>query len=66
MRDMATYKILPGTNRGDFDIAIVGSDGSRQTMLGFKTYAAAEAWIAEDEQRTNAALQSDFRMQWRF
>ena len=44
---MATYTISPGTDRGCFNVAIVGNDGVRQTMLGFKSYAAAEAWVAE-------------------
>ena len=63
---MATYMISPGTEHGDFDVAIVGNDGARQTMLGFKTYAAAAAWVAEDEQRANEEIQSSSRMQWRF
>jgi hypothetical protein len=33
----------------------VGSNGARQTILGFDTEAAARAWIAQDEQLTNAA-----------
>lgn len=66
MSSMATYTISPGTERGDFDVAVVGNDGSRQTMLGFKTYAAAAAWVVEDEQRANEEIQSGFRTQWRF
>ena len=64
--EMATYTISPGTEHGGFDVAIVGSDGTRQTMLGFKTRAAAEAWIAKDARRANEEMQSSFRMQWRF
>jgi hypothetical protein len=63
---MATYTIASETERGSFDVAIVGDDGARQTMLGFKTYAAAETWAAEDERRSNEEVQSNFRMQWRF
>ncbi len=63
---MATYTISSETERGSFDVAIVGNDGARQTVQGFKTYAAAEAWIAEDERRANDEIQSNFRMQWRF
>ena len=63
---MATYTISPRTEHGGFDVAIVGRDGTRQTMLGFKTHAAAEAWIAEDARRANEEIQSSFRMQWRF
>ena len=63
---MATYTISSGTERGSFDVAIVGNDGARQTMLGFKSYAAAEAWVAEDERRADAVIHSSFRTQWRF
>ena len=63
---MATYTISPGTERDSFDVAIVGNDGTRQTMLGFKTYAAAEGWVAEDKRRTHEETQSSFRMEWRF
>jgi hypothetical protein len=46
---MTTYTIVPRADQSAFDIAIVGVDGARQTMLGFKTEADAKAWIAEDE-----------------
>lgn len=46
---MATYTIIPHPDQSGFDIAIVGSDGTRQTMLGFKTEADAKDWIAQDE-----------------
>jgi hypothetical protein len=48
---MATYTISIETNRG-FDVKIVGNDGTRQTLLGFPTRQAAEAWIAEDRKRS--------------
>jgi hypothetical protein len=63
---MATYTISPGAEHGGFDVVIVGNDGARQTMPGFKTYAAAEVWVAEDDRRTNEEVHSSFRMQWRF
>jgi hypothetical protein len=66
MSNMATYTISSATERGSFDVAIVGNNGARQTVLGFKTYAAAEAWIAADEERANEEVHSSFRMQWRF
>jgi hypothetical protein len=34
---MATYAITPRPGQSSFDIAIVGADGARQTMLAFKT-----------------------------
>jgi hypothetical protein len=63
---MATYTISPGTDQDCFDVVIVGDDGARQTLLGFETRAAAEAWIIDDERRSSAEMQSSFRMQWRF
>lgn len=63
---MAKYTISPATERGSFDVAIVGNDGVRQTMLGFKTHADAKAWIVEDERRANEEMRDSFRMQWRF
>lgn len=48
---MATYTVIP---RGDvFDVAVISRNGARQTMLGFKTEAKAEAWIRQDT-RLNA------------
>jgi hypothetical protein len=47
---MATYTISPDGDRG-FHISIVGDDGARQTLLGFKSQQAAKAWILEDQRR---------------
>ena len=66
VRTMATYTISAETEHGEFDVAVVGNDGTRQTMLGFKSLTAAEAWIAEEERRANVEIQSGFRTQWRF
>jgi hypothetical protein len=63
---MARYTISPGSDQDCFDVAIVGDDGARQTLLGFETRAVAEAWIVEDERRSNAEIEGNFRMQWRF
>jgi hypothetical protein len=46
---MASYIITPRTDGTGFDIGVVGSNGARQTMLGFKTKDEAEAWIAQDK-----------------
>ena len=62
---MAKYTILPSRD-GGFNIAIVGDDGARQTMLGFKTREAAEAWVVEDHRRSSDAIPNDFRMQRRW
>ena len=51
---MATYRIIPKVDRTDFDVAIAGNDGARQTLLGFKTHADAQAWIARDKRSSTA------------
>jgi hypothetical protein len=52
---MASYTIKPRADGAGFDIGVVGSNGARQTMLGFKTEAEAEAWIAQDRRLTDAS-----------
>jgi hypothetical protein len=47
---MASYTIVPRISDDGFDVAVVGSNGARQTILNFKTEADAGAWIAQDEQ----------------
>ena len=47
---MATYTIVRSNGDDGFDVAVVGSDGVRQTLLNFPTEADAEAWIVQDEQ----------------
>ena len=46
---MATYRIIPKVDQTGFDVAIVGNDGARQTLLGFKTHSDTQAWIAGDK-----------------
>jgi hypothetical protein len=46
---MATYTVIPKVDDTGFHVAIVGSDGVRQTILGFETGADAEAWISRDK-----------------
>jgi hypothetical protein len=57
---MATYEISSEIDRG-FNVKIVGDDGARQTMLGFPTREAAEAWIVDDRRRSHAEHQTAFR-----
>jgi hypothetical protein len=45
---MTTYSIIPTADGTGFNISIAGSNGARQTMLGFASEAEAEAWIAQD------------------
>jgi hypothetical protein len=51
---MTTYTVVPKADRTGFHVAIRGSNGTRQTVLGFKTNAEAEAWIDQDK-RLSAA-----------
>ena len=45
---MATYTVIPAVDRTGFHVAIQGSDGIRQTILGFETSVEAEDWIEHD------------------
>ena len=46
---MTKYRFIPKVDQTAFDVAIVGNDGARQTLLGFETQADAEAWIVWDK-----------------
>jgi hypothetical protein len=48
MEHMTTYAVIPNGDGTGFNISIAGSDGTRQTMLGFESEAEAEAWIVQD------------------
>jgi hypothetical protein len=45
---MATYTVTAEACGTGFRVGIVGTNGTRQTMLGFSTEAEAEAWIISD------------------
>jgi hypothetical protein len=49
MEHMTTYSVIPNGEGTGFNISIAGSDGTRQTMLGFESEADAEAWIVQDK-----------------
>ena len=49
MEPMTKYTIQPSGDGAGFNISIAGSDGARQTLLGFESEAAAEAWILQDK-----------------
>jgi hypothetical protein len=57
---MTTYEISSEVDRG-FNVKIVGDDGARQTMLGFPTREAAEAWIVDDRRRSHEDRTIGFR-----
>ncbi len=46
---MTTYTIIPIADGSGFNIGIAGSNGARQTMLGFTSQAEAKAWIDQDK-----------------
>ncbi len=46
---MSTYVITPNSDGSGFNVGIAGSNGARQTMLGFESEAEAEAWIIQDK-----------------
>ena len=63
---MAKYTVTPPETRRDgFDVQIVGNDGVRQTMLGFKTKADAETWKIEDARTSALDNPRGFRMRCR-
>ena len=46
---MITYTVCTGAGQTGFHVKIAGSEGDRQTILGFGTEGAALAWIADDK-----------------
>lgn len=52
---MATYQIIPLGDGTGFNIGVAGSDGTRQTMLGFTSLEEAEAWITQDRRLAGVA-----------
>ncbi len=54
---MSTYNITPNSDGSGFNIAIEGTNGARQTMLGFESEAEAEAWIRQDQRLNQMPVQ---------
>jgi hypothetical protein len=52
---MITYTIIASAEKTGFHVKIDGSDGNRQTILGFATESDAETWIANDKRLTDDA-----------
>jgi hypothetical protein len=46
---MAAYTVVFRADRTGYDVHVKDDSGGRHTILGFKTEAAAKAWITEDE-----------------
>jgi hypothetical protein len=55
MEPMTTYTIAPTGDGSGFQIGVAGSDGARQTMLGFTSMEEAEAWILQDRRLNDGA-----------
>jgi hypothetical protein len=49
MEPMTQYTIIPLPDGAGFHIGVAGTNGARQTMLGFATQEEAEAWITHDK-----------------
>ena len=50
---MITYTVHASADQTGFHVKIAGSEGNRQTILGFGTESAADAWIADDQRLTD-------------
>jgi hypothetical protein len=50
---MITYTVYASADQTGFHVKIAGSEGDRQTILGFGTEGAALAWIADDKRLTD-------------
>jgi hypothetical protein len=50
--NMITYTVVPSADETGFHVKIEGSDGNRQTILGFVTESDADAWIAYNKRLT--------------
>ncbi len=46
---MITYTVCTSAEQTGFHVKIAGSEGDRQTILGFGSEGAALAWIADDK-----------------
>jgi hypothetical protein len=61
---MASYAITVRGDPAGFDVEIVARDGVRQTLIGFKTQADAEAWIVRGARLNRMTDCDGFRVQW--
>jgi hypothetical protein len=57
---MNVYKISKHPGGNNYDVQVIGAQGTRQTMLGFLTEEEAEAWIVTDQER--GPINREFRM----
>jgi hypothetical protein len=57
---MNVYEISKHPGGNNYDVHVIGAQGTRQTMLGFRTEEEAEAWIVTDKER--GPINHEFRM----
>jgi hypothetical protein len=57
---MNVYEISKHPGGNSYDVHVIGAQGTRQTMLGFRTKEEAEAWIVTDKER--GPINREFRM----
>jgi hypothetical protein len=50
---MITYTVIARADETGFHVKIGGSEGNRQTILGFVTEGDADAWIVNDKRLTH-------------
>jgi hypothetical protein len=50
---MITYTVIASADETGFHVKIAGSEGNRQTILGFVTESDADAWIVNDKRLTD-------------
>jgi hypothetical protein len=53
---MDMYAVTTNATGRGFHVTIAGSNGVRQTILGFGTEAEAHSWITQDALLTNAVV----------
>ena len=63
---MASYLIAVRADQSGFEIEVVEHDGARETIVGFRTQADAEAWIVRVARLKIEPDPTGFRVQWRF
>src|ERR1700733_2277256 len=57
---MNLYEISKHPGGNSYDVHVIGAQGTRQTMLGFRPKEEAEAWIVTDKER--GPINREFRM----
>ena len=56
---ISLYKVSAHADGSESAVYVIGSDGARQTMLGFETEADAQSWIENDKARDGLSLTSN-------